>query len=580
MTADGRRDPRRPTVLKIRFKSATITEFVEKHSRDISRGGIFIKMKAPFPPGTLIKFDIQVAEGSMIHGVGRVVWTRTREKIEDPAGMGVKFIKIEDNSRPVLEAILTEKSALPTEDRDESRFDGPIPSAQLISKAPPPSASRKPKRTMIGMGLPPGGLKVPKPTKSQVTEAPREEAATPPPPVPSTARESKEEAPAPNFDLLAGSSEEFVADISSALDNALDEAETVVTPFAEIPAMDGKDEGKRDKGSDKTPADEAPNDTAPEGKEVPIDEEPLEEALYDDIPIEETPVESSEMPEEEPPPVDIVDLSLNREPSKRRGISPVLWIVLAIFAAGGASIWLLRDKIIPEEQPTPPLKVSAVTRSAPPTSKAPEATEPPPTEPAADVPLSVVKVATKPTGATIEVNGERQDGVTPLVLNVPTGKEVTIKASLFGYQSKSKTITPIEKPGKLPFDLKKRPLRMTFLSEPKKAQILIDRKKYGFTPRIMVTRAFEPEFDLVIETAGYKPLSRRITLQDWTEKDDGYVLEVEAVLEEQSESEGAPETGPKPAATPPPKKEVSEVKPEPKPEPEVKPKSKIEDNPF
>ncbi|HUT78906.1 MAG TPA: PilZ domain-containing protein, partial [Polyangia bacterium] len=66
-----------PIALKIRFKSATLGDFVEQYSRDVSKGGIFIRMRNPMPIGTLIKFDFRLqSERSLIQGVGRVVWRR------------------------------------------------------------------------------------------------------------------------------------------------------------------------------------------------------------------------------------------------------------------------------------------------------------------------------------------------------------------------------------------------------------------------------------------------------------------------------------------------------------------------
>src|SRR5690606_37793491 len=51
--ADTRKDKRAPISLKVRFKSATLDEFIEQYSADISRGGIFIKSKSPMSVGTL-----------------------------------------------------------------------------------------------------------------------------------------------------------------------------------------------------------------------------------------------------------------------------------------------------------------------------------------------------------------------------------------------------------------------------------------------------------------------------------------------------------------------------------------------
>src|SRR5215204_4579877 len=76
MSQDTRKDKRAKVVsLNVRYKSATVDEFIENHSHDVSKGGIFVKTPTPFPPGTLLKFEIRLAgDKSVISGVGRVVW--------------------------------------------------------------------------------------------------------------------------------------------------------------------------------------------------------------------------------------------------------------------------------------------------------------------------------------------------------------------------------------------------------------------------------------------------------------------------------------------------------------------------
>ena len=109
MTQDTRKDPRAKIVsLNVRYKSATVDEFIDNHSHDVSKGGIFIKTPSPFPPGTLLKFEIRIAgDKAVIAGVGRVVWKRetAQSNSEQPAGMGVKFIKIDDPSRAIIDRL-------------------------------------------------------------------------------------------------------------------------------------------------------------------------------------------------------------------------------------------------------------------------------------------------------------------------------------------------------------------------------------------------------------------------------------------------------------------------------------------
>ncbi len=113
MTQDTRKDRRAKIVsLNVRYKSATVDEFIDNHSHDVSKGGIFIKTPTPFPPGTLLKFEIRIAgDKAVIAGVGRVVWKREAVQAggESPAGMGVKFIKLDDASRVVIDKLVDTK---------------------------------------------------------------------------------------------------------------------------------------------------------------------------------------------------------------------------------------------------------------------------------------------------------------------------------------------------------------------------------------------------------------------------------------------------------------------------------------
>ena len=60
--ADARKDKRTLLSLKIRYKSATLEDFIERYSTDISRGGVFIKAKKPLAVGTLLKFEFMLQD--------------------------------------------------------------------------------------------------------------------------------------------------------------------------------------------------------------------------------------------------------------------------------------------------------------------------------------------------------------------------------------------------------------------------------------------------------------------------------------------------------------------------------------
>src|SRR4051794_10978501 len=111
MAQDTRKDPRAKVLtMTVRYKSATVDEFIEHHSHDVSRGGMFIKTPSPFLPGTLLKFEFRIADDkAMLQGVGRVVWKRDPPSSgpEKPAGMGVKFIKVDEASRALIDRLVT-----------------------------------------------------------------------------------------------------------------------------------------------------------------------------------------------------------------------------------------------------------------------------------------------------------------------------------------------------------------------------------------------------------------------------------------------------------------------------------------
>ena len=175
MTQDTRKDPRAKIVsLNVRYKSATVDEFIENHSHDVSKGGIFIKTSTPFPQGTLLKFEIRLSgDQAVIAGVGRVVWKREANTSgsESPAGMGVKFIKIDENSRTVIDRLVGTKenagiaftAELEKKQPDEKTLQGMgIPKGTFLGTGAPQSPASAPPRpageashlksTIMGMG--------------------------------------------------------------------------------------------------------------------------------------------------------------------------------------------------------------------------------------------------------------------------------------------------------------------------------------------------------------------------------------------------------------------------------------------
>jgi uncharacterized protein (TIGR02266 family) len=158
MAQDTRKDPRAKVLtLTVRYKSATVDEFIEHHSHDVSRGGMFIKTPSPFPPGTLLKFEIKISdERAVVQGVGRVVWKRetTQTTADLPAGMGVKFIKLDESSRSLIDRLVASKpeGAASAYESDPAARERPSGPGQ--PPAPSPSLASARKGTIIGLGSP------------------------------------------------------------------------------------------------------------------------------------------------------------------------------------------------------------------------------------------------------------------------------------------------------------------------------------------------------------------------------------------------------------------------------------------
>ena len=168
MTQDTRKDRRVKIVsLNVRYKSATVDEFIENHAHDVSRGGIFIKTANPFPPGTLLKFEIRLAsDQAVIAGVGRIVWKRDAgaSSGDRPAGMGVKFIKLDEPSKVVIDRLVNTRpdagKAFEIEDPAKAPSDRPVPrvspsvrpATQTYGSSAPPTAKVPGARSMSPAG--------------------------------------------------------------------------------------------------------------------------------------------------------------------------------------------------------------------------------------------------------------------------------------------------------------------------------------------------------------------------------------------------------------------------------------------
>ena len=103
-TVDNRREDRVPIELKVEYKR--LNSFFADYTRNISRGGTFIRTDRPLDIGTEFVFRLQIPnldEPMRLHG--RVQWVVTLESATDeqPAGMGIGFVYQDEAERQRVE---------------------------------------------------------------------------------------------------------------------------------------------------------------------------------------------------------------------------------------------------------------------------------------------------------------------------------------------------------------------------------------------------------------------------------------------------------------------------------------------
>jgi hypothetical protein len=95
-------------VLRVVIRSPDLDTFVSKYSRFIKDDRIFIFTKSSQPPGTRVRFTLELADGMpLIHGEGTV--TRIRSDVGDaskPPGMELKFVPLDEASRKLVGRML------------------------------------------------------------------------------------------------------------------------------------------------------------------------------------------------------------------------------------------------------------------------------------------------------------------------------------------------------------------------------------------------------------------------------------------------------------------------------------------
>jgi uncharacterized protein (TIGR02266 family) len=101
--------------VRVRLRYAAFETFIEKFAPNVTRGGVFLASKTPFPVGTVFSFELQLAGGEVaLAGDGKVTWVKPYDAAQPQKahGMGVQFLRLDDPSRDTLNRMLARKTAL------------------------------------------------------------------------------------------------------------------------------------------------------------------------------------------------------------------------------------------------------------------------------------------------------------------------------------------------------------------------------------------------------------------------------------------------------------------------------------
>lgn len=98
-----------PLEQAIALRFLHLNDFVDELSANVSAGGMFLRTGNPHPVGSIFEFEFRLGDDfTLIEGKAQVVWVRRRPDGDRPAGMGVRFVELDDESRRVVLRMVAE----------------------------------------------------------------------------------------------------------------------------------------------------------------------------------------------------------------------------------------------------------------------------------------------------------------------------------------------------------------------------------------------------------------------------------------------------------------------------------------
>jgi uncharacterized protein (TIGR02266 family) len=559
-----RQGKRTPVTLKIKFKSETLEQFIERYAVDVSQGGIFIRTKEPLAVGTQMKFEFQLRDASpLIAGEGTVVWTRENDPSR-PAiapGMGVRFDRLADGSQTVLERILAEKAKQAPSRGNEGPTKPPMFTDTPTKVAPAP--------VQEALGL-----------NSRRAKSDSEQTPLPPPrPFHSDADDFDEKAfeeatKVRSLDELAAQTAGLVgAGSKNNEEHASDDAPTntaIATPPDELAARRG---GRADStveppaatAMDRESAPGLPEPPARTPSRPPLDSPAIartksgEPVARTKLGIEPAKASTRAAAESVPRAVSSHEPSIPVAP-KRPSSAPVLILLLVLVAGGAGAVWwfVLRENVAQEVAKKDPVGSAGSAMVTNPDGSgsagssvainqdgsggsAGNAAVEAPKGPIVDTVIasSVAK------NSTVEIDGTDQKGPAPFTAKLEKDKTFKARVSAPGYATQEIEIKGGQDKQTVKLVLKPRVITVT--TEPAGADIYVDSvNTQKITPsevQLSASQAAKSKVRVSLRRPGYRPVDQSVEAGAFKDSDDKMTASITVKLSTMPRNTGGGNSG-------------------------------------
>lgn len=157
--SEQRVENRVPIALRIKLRFRKRDTFVSKFATNISSNGMFISSRKPKEMGTLLRFELRLADDStVIAGQGKVAWVRAYDPDHPkrPHGMGIEFTALSQQSRETITQIVARRIEQGLGEEDEIPFAAkrrPAPKAEAGRPAAVSNGSGGPLPTLVASDI-------------------------------------------------------------------------------------------------------------------------------------------------------------------------------------------------------------------------------------------------------------------------------------------------------------------------------------------------------------------------------------------------------------------------------------------